>query len=389
MTTSFRQIISDDFTLLDEMMADCRHLKECFRPTPYWAGYVDSMVDMLRCGALNDFRANKIGAMIGGLESDPPLIQYDLNRSRLLSNKYSRKIPYFQEFLGWASNILNKAVARMPVTVAHGITVDDILMLAYNFAEAVGRRNGAAPLDKVADSALGHPMRMFQVEGRPYTMGFLRYYMRYTYAARYIDFSTARITVELGAGSGMQTAMIKRLHPEMIFVIFDMPPSLYVGERYLDSLFPGDVVGYRQCKDIPGLSSLQPGKIYFFPNWRISMLDTAQYDIFWNARSMTEMEPEIVSMYLSHVTRGAKHIYLNQIRDGVRTGSKRGEAFGRRKVLWSNYDEWFAADYEQVACAPAMTPTSPRVQTIAKDAHSFEISRDSFVLEGVWRRRSQ
>jgi putative sugar O-methyltransferase len=49
------------------------------------------------------------------------------------------------------------------------------------------------------------------------------------------------------------------------------------------------------------LSKISSGKIHFFGNWQIPMVESKKHDLFINAASFGEMEPEVVQNYLKYI----------------------------------------------------------------------------------------
>jgi hypothetical protein len=64
------------------------------------------------------------------------------------------------------------------------------------------------------------------------------------------------------------------------------------------------------------------------------MIKDIGIDVFWNAASFGEMEPEVVENYLSYVVGNAKWIYLLQARHGKETV---GKTRVHRKTVFEDY----------------------------------------------------
>ena len=71
------------------------------------------------------------------------------------------------------------------------------------------------------------------------------------------------------------------------------------------------VVDYIHTRTMKKIDDIQKGKIHIFPNWMIEIAAGVEIDLFWNAASFQEMEPETVKSYLGYVQH-AKNIYLMQ-----------------------------------------------------------------------------
>ncbi|EMO77948.1 sugar O-methyltransferase domain protein [Leptospira kirschneri str. 200801925] len=67
------------------------------------------------------------------------------------------------------------------------------------------------------------------------------------------------------------------------------------------------------------------GKVLFFGNWRFPILKNMKIDLFWNAASFQEMEPDVVSNYLSIVNESAKAVFLQQTMGGKEEATKKGQ----------------------------------------------------------------
>jgi putative sugar O-methyltransferase len=189
---------------------------------------------------------------------------------------------------------------------------------------AEAQKVGAKPIESFEASTAGNPEDCFQIAGRTYTMATFFYYLHYVYCRRFIDFDQVRIYVELGTGMGKQVEVLRKLHPGMSFLLFDIPPQLYVAECFLDTVFPGDVISYEQTRDWTTLPEVQPGKIYMFGSWKFPLLDHARMDLFWNAASLQEMEPDVVANYLRPINAAASHVFLHEFMQGQGVAGRKG-----------------------------------------------------------------
>ena len=70
------------------------------------------------------------------------------------------------------------------------------------------------------------------------------------------------------------------------------------------------------------LSGDHKGKILCL-GWKFPMIEEIPVDLFWNASSFQEMEPEVVANYLKFVNRAAKSVYLLEVMGGKEVASKK------------------------------------------------------------------
>ena len=167
-------------------------------------------------------------------------------------------------------------------------------------------------------------------------MSFLNFYLRYCFAQEYIKLKGDEIIIELGSGSGYQTEILKKLYPNSTILCFDLPAQLYLCEQYLTGVFGKDaVVSSEKNLSISNLSQIEKGKIHFFGNWQMPLVQDFKFDVFWNAASFGEMEPHIVANYLSYVTGEADYIYLMQARHGKESTASSGVA---QPIRLEDYD---------------------------------------------------
>jgi putative sugar O-methyltransferase len=198
-------------------------------------------------------------------------------------------------------------------------------MLVYEHARLTGERAGAHPVKDVEVSLAGNPEDAFVINGRVITMNALERYLRYSYCfAHHRAFDNVAVIVELGGGSGTQVEVIKRLHPNVCFLMFDLPLQLYVCEQYLSTAFPDSVISYRETREMKALPAAMEGKILFFGTHHFPIIADANVDLFWNSSSFQEMEPDVVGNYLSYVNDNVRAVYLKEIMVGKELAKKAG-----------------------------------------------------------------
>jgi hypothetical protein len=112
------------------------------------------------------------------------------------------------------------------------------------------------------------------------------------------------------------------------------------------------VVGPLETLDWADLSGLRKGRIHLLGNWKFPLIAGRDIDLFWNAASFGEMEPEVVQNYLSQVRGGARHVYLLNSRYGKEL---HGRARVRRKTCFDDYVRMLEG-YQLLSADDAYTP---------------------------------
>ncbi len=312
--------VKDNFALLDMMNEDMERAPVLYKPTNYWEYKANFLLPALKEEGLKDFRRKTVSvyASIGGVDVLPQWL-IDLNKYRLFNNRILHLLPFWKK----AMQLMNIAVNR--VTRIFPAYIDYLKKKPYRYALQVQRETGAAPVDQFEASLAGNPEYVFEVNGKSYTNNIFDYYLRYAYCCKFIDFKNIKVIVELGSGSGKLTEVVKKLHPHITFLLFDISPQLYVGEQYLGTVFPEDVVSYSKNRELEQLPDFEEGKIYFFGSWQFPMIEEFKFDLFFNLTSFQEMEPHVVANYLRFVNGNAKYVYLHSKMDGKEVAVKEGE----------------------------------------------------------------
>jgi hypothetical protein len=150
---------------------------------------------------------------------------------------------------------------------------------------------------------------------------------------------------------GRQTEIFFKLHPESAYLLFDIPPQLYVAEQYLKTVFPGKVVSYNETRDWTDLKAIKPGHIHIFGNSKMPLLATGPVSLFWNSASFHEMEPDVVQSYLQYVNATAEWAYLAENLRGGKRAKAPGE-LGILKVTTLDHYKEGLPNFDMVDMAP-------------------------------------
>lgn len=345
--------VSDDPELLKLMLDDMEVADPLYKPTNFWAVSNDLLIREIEQAGLLDFRSrkkNRLGGF-GATDCKSNLISLDLKKLRYVNNRLIRRLPGWSGFLERISNYLANAINRRC-----DFQDDDIYRMCWQFCHELGTKSTfAKPLSGLSESRMGNPEEYFSTpEGNIYTIRFLTYYLRYAFVSKNLDFDNVRTFVELGSGAGRQIEILKKLHPNTTYLLFDIAPQIYIAERYLDSVFPGEVVSYRQTRSLKDLENLEKGKIYVFGSWQFPLLKGTEIDVFWNAASMQEMEPDVVGNYLSIVDQCAINVFIEAVMHGHHIARRPGEPGVLKKTTIDDYQNGLSR-FRMVDSAPTIT----------------------------------
>ena len=356
--------LSDDLDLLMLMMDDTANAAPLYRPTQYWKEYERRFLPELRRDGLRDFRRRRGSVLSSFSATDltPSLGRVDLRASRLWYNHRIRALPGWRPLIDAVTAVLRRCGSLLPTS--SDVSLPDLHESTFRLISAIGGAQGARPLEELDISLAGNPEEIFRIGSKSYTTHALNYYLRYAYCCRFFDFGRDNVIVELGSGCGKQVEIIKKLHPQTRFLLFDIPPQLYVCEQYLKTVFPGDVTSYRETREWSALPELQAGRVYVVPNWKFPLIASSHVDLFWNSASFQEMEPEVVENYLRYVRDVADAVYLQQKMSGKEIATGPGDVGVRTPTTLREYTAGLKG-FQRDDLSPCLGP--PLMQKFLRD----------------------
>lgn len=325
--------IIDDSELLRVMVDDNKKAPGIFQPTNYWSVYENRFLPELEKNGLNDFRRrrNSVLSSFGGtsLGRIPPLDKWYMN---------------------WLPFGSKRKIAEIIAELAfYGKNRQKIIRTYVQQASLYGQARGAKPLETCDTTLFGNPAESAEIDKHHFSTGLINCYLRYAWAARYIDFSRVNTYVELGPGLGTQALCLKQLYPRMTILLFDLPAQLYVCESYMKRALPSSTISYRELRSVQSMSDIRDGCVHFFGAHQIPFILSGDFDLFWNAASFQEMEPEVVENYLEIIKGKASNVYLMQTLYGKQIARKPDEVGVRNQTTFVHYFENLRAQYSLMA----------------------------------------
>lgn len=312
-----------------------------FHATKYWDAYKKDVLNELSRLDMATFRSGK----------HPVFQTFGFNETRRW------RLTRFKYRLLATAAVIKGTLLEGWALHPYSVSYEDVQQIAFRHCKFYGEHCGALPVDSIEVSTVGAPADYFKIGGKGYTMQFLGFYIRYAFVQKHLKFRGDEVIVELGSGSGHQVEILKKLYPDMTILCFDLPAQLYLCEKYLtEALGPNQIVSSDQTTGWSDLSQVEKGKVHFFGNWQMPLVKGFDHDIFWNAASFGEMEPDVVQNYLSYVKDTAKHVYLLQ--------AKKGKEVNRveKPITFEDYDGWLDS-FELIASQDAFRAHMPMKET--------------------------
>src|SRR6266850_2421455 len=299
--------VTDQLSLLEMMVSDTADAPAEFSIDGPTAGFLQRFQADLREKGLRKMalEGSRLLNTIGACNYSPlQQMHYNLEQ-RLEAGEIDRDE---HRLLAQASGVIfdKHRVNLLP----YELSLEDLNHAAYRACELYARATGAKPPGAFSFSDAFYPEYMFEIEGRRYSYLGLYYYCRYAFCAQYVDFDKLENVVEIGSGSGRAVEIIKKLHPRVTFHLLDLAPQLYVSQRFLESLFPEDIVNYELTRRGAPARTVKPGGIHFYPHYRIADLQLEGPTLSWNTMVFCIMSPDRAKRYFDEMRRLAEHVYV-------------------------------------------------------------------------------
>ena len=130
-----------------------------------------------------------------------------------------------------------------------------------------------------------------------------------------VDRREVRTILELGPGYGRTAYVFLALQSSCRYVLVDIPPALYLAQRYLTAVFPDRrVFKFRPFDDYESVrSEMEDSSIVLLTPNQLELLPDNSVDLFINISSLHEMRMDQVRYYFTEMERlTRKYFYFKQ-----------------------------------------------------------------------------
>ena len=291
--------IENEPALLFQMMDDLAAYRGELGPGPYWRDNQQATVSWLQKNDLDGFR------------------RYEADSKALSNFGGGSRWPNYRDLANELRALDRSPVHRTATKLGIGIVTSHYRrgvrararelhaqrMIANLLAQNVVQRDTADELSNLAMAPVGDPSDLIDIAGRHYTPKFLDEFLKYIEMKDEIDFARVKTVVEIGPGVGTFAELMAKLDTTRRLYLIDIPPQLYVLEKVLSAIFPGEVLGYRESKQTPARLSEKDWRIAILAPWQAEDLQITNADLAFNQVSFSEMQRTTVLAYLSLLDR--------------------------------------------------------------------------------------
>ncbi len=190
----------------------------------------------------------------------------------------------------------------------------------YNFLTKllwayVERNDAEGLLERLREPLAGNPPRVFQ-DGRLISQDLANSFLEYQSVTNSdVDSSEISTIMELGSGYGRTAYVYLTLHPDCQYILVDIPPALYVCEKYLTDVFRDRKIfpfrPFERYEDIR--EEYESADIVFLMPHQLELLPGKSIDLFINISSLHEMRMDQIRYFfevMEKLTR--KYFYTKQ-----------------------------------------------------------------------------
>jgi putative sugar O-methyltransferase len=175
-------------------------------------------------------------------------------------------------------------------------------------------------LERLSEPLEGNPPRVFERDrliSQDLANSFLEYL---SVMDADVDVGEINTIMELGSGYGRTAYVYLNLHPDRRYILVDIPPALYVCEKYLSELFQDRKIfsfrPFERYEDI--LEEYENADIVFLMPHQLELLPDKSIDLFINISSLHEMRMDQIRYYfkvMEKLTR--KYFYTKQWKEST------------------------------------------------------------------------
>lgn len=196
-------------------------------------------------------------------------------------------------------------VVRAAVVGQTGVGAHVLGILLALYANAVRQRPGGGLLDRIGEPELGNPI-LVRYGDRLVTEDLCHSVEEYASITTGLpaDLRVVR-AMEIGAGYGRLAYVFASARPEIQYHVVDIPPALYVSQRYLTSVLPDvPVFRFRPFERYDDVSQeMARARLVFLEPQQLETLPDNYADLMLTVSTLHEMRADQILHYLRVIDR--------------------------------------------------------------------------------------
>ena len=337
---------------LNEMLQDMQQASPIHQPTHFWQICLKEIIQDLENQGLDNFKQHPSALKY--------FVQHHADSLVLQSpQEYAslhQEIAGFNERLGEAYQLLMSGQYKMEMD--------------WRVFQAADDTSQTPSLQGIGEDAFGDPACPYQIDDHNFSVSLLSYLRKLVFLKKHADCSIIQNVLEIGGGYGTLGEILLKSSPDYFYLNVDIPPLAYVSAQYLKKVFGEDqVADYSQTRNLDTLDIDTLKKQYraaVICPWQLPKVQ-GKFELFVNASSFQEMEPEVVENYSKEVNRLVTHyLLLKNSKCGKARAQNESQIGVKNPVLESDYLKYFSNFHLKAKDARVFGHTLPQTGFVAE-----------------------
>jgi putative sugar O-methyltransferase len=204
-----------------------------------------------------------------------------------------------------------------PLNRKHTLYYNTLTNLLWDY---VNKNDSEGLLERLSEPREGNPPEVMR-NGRLISQDLANSVLEYEAILHPdLDRREIRTVLELGPGYGRTAYVFLTLQPGCRYILVDIPPALYVAQRYLSTIFPErKIFSFRSFDRFDQVRDefTQATLIFLTPN-QLELLPDKSIDLFVNISSLHEMRMDQIRYYFAEIDRlTRKYFYFKQWKETI------------------------------------------------------------------------
>ena len=206
-----------------------------------------------------------------------------------------------EEKIALVKRLARSAPKHPYFTPEQSLRYNTITLLLWEYAQ---QQEAGPELEQLGEPGEGNPP--FVKMGKKWiSEDLLNSVLEFKSVSEGCDLSRMQTVMELGAGYGRDAYVFLKLMPHLRYLIVDIPPALYISQRYLSNQFPDRrVFKWRVFKSYSDVEKeLNSSSIVFLMPWQLTLLPEKVVDLCMAIDSLHEMRHDQIEDYFHIIDR--------------------------------------------------------------------------------------
>jgi len=212
-----------------------------------------------------------------------------------------RNLPIAKRIIVWSRILKKHQLLSLPRSLSYNLTTG--LLWEYD------KQRYPSVCKELEEPLDGNPPRLYDNK-KLISQDLANSIIEYESIMQQIKFAP-KTMMELGGGYGRTAFVFLKLHKKIRYIFCDIPPTLWVAQTYLSSVFKQrKIFKFRHFDDYKKVKGeLESSDIIFLTPNQLEMLPDKSADLFINISSLHEMRRDQIAYYFNQINRLTKGFF--------------------------------------------------------------------------------